>query len=234
MVHHINGDKADNRLENLITVGRAVSTAIHHGARHIHPDDLEHQRRERASYVEESAKRIRILKQYVDWLQDNGYPRACLESLPLSFIKSATWRKGANEHLHISARGKGYYSNHYWVVLLEPTGESFRLESFNESYERRHGYPYGQKPDFEMPGFEEKCDGCSYDGEPPCDDFHPGPYCFGSTEVKVAVCSNCLFEGTEECPLLGLDMTQAESISSCAKYVEREVDRDRPPNLPKD
>lgn len=211
-VHHINGDKTDNRLENLVTVSRKVNDAIHHGARDFHPDDLQHWKQRNPDYVSKAFDRLEVLKKYIDWLRENGFKNACLESLPLHEIESNRWRIGLNEELHFSTYRKRNYQNHLWVALLEPTGIIYEKQSFEEIYKKKWGRSY-----FDDGYEEEKCVDCPYDSDPPCGDYTPGPYCISQTEGDQS-CINCMFNSTEGCPFF--EIGNAEEIQSCSQWHE--------------
>ncbi|MHA1637853.1 MAG: hypothetical protein ACTSUB_07550 [Candidatus Thorarchaeota archaeon] len=191
-VHHINGDKTDNQLENLVTIARRVNFVIHHGARDFHPKDLHHWERKDSEYVKKSADRHELLKKYIVWLQKHGFPNACLESLPLSELASGRWKRGANKDIHFSMYRRRGHHNHYWVALLEPTGLSFEKQSFEESYRERYGRPYGVR---DYDGFEE---------------IHE--------EDNEATCQNCMFNGTEGCPFM--DIGDGEKPHRCDQWHE--------------
>ncbi|MFW9889721.1 MAG: HNH endonuclease [Candidatus Thorarchaeota archaeon] len=172
-VHHINGDKKDRRLENLVTVSRKVSTSIHHGTRDFHPDDLLYWQQRNPDLVSKSAARLDFLKNYVKWLHANGYPQACIESLPFHVLAGDEWRIGLNKHLHFSSYGRRSYNVNHWVVFLEPTGLSYETRKFEDLYKERYGRSYALRYEFE----EQKCVDCPHEGIPPCGDYHYGPYC---------------------------------------------------------
>jgi hypothetical protein len=154
LVHHINCDKSDNNLDNLVTIARRLSIAIHNGVRDPHPTTIEHWRRTgKEDLPGKNEERIRILEEYVHWLQSNGYQKACIESIRCEVLRSGMWAKGNNKHLKFSTRGKKAYAN-YRVAMLEPSGFNSKPVSFQDWYEKRYGRKYGQKYD-EVSDFED-------------------------------------------------------------------------------
>ncbi len=194
-VHHINGDKTDNQLENLITVSRRVNDAIHHGARDFHPEDLQHWTQRGPEYVKRSIDRYELLEKYIAWLQEHRFPNACLESLPLSELATGQWKRGANKDIHFSMFRKRSYQNHYWIALLEPTGLSFEKISFDESYQKRYGRSYTDYDEDEL-DFEDNVQE---------EEFEP-------------TCQNCMFNGTEGCPFM--DIGDEEKPQRCDQWHE--------------
>jgi len=207
-VHHINGDKAERRLENLVTISREVNNAIHHGARDFHPDDVRYWESKNPEYVAEAATRLELLKKYVRWLRTHGYQSACLESLPLNVLNSKKWRTGANKDIHFSMYRRRNYQNHFWIALLEPTGLVFEKQPFEDIYKKTHGRSYSYSD------YEEKCEACPYEGEPPCGDYHIGPYCYYGRQS----CASCRLDGTDQCPYAGKEHGEHTRVSICSKW----------------
>ncbi len=208
-VHHINGDKTDRRLENLVTISRQVNDAIHHGSRDFHPEDGRYWEGKNPEYVAKATTRLELLKVYVKWLRTHGYQSACLESLPLSALNSKKWKTGANKDIHFSMYGKSSYHNHFWIALLEPTGLVFEKQSFGDAYKKAHGHSYHSYSDY-----EEKCGDCPYEGEPPCGDYHGGPYCVDGRQS----CASCRLNGTDKCPYAGMEHGENTRVSICSKW----------------
>ena len=107
----------------------------------------------------------------------------------------------------VSKRFRGSYN----IVVLKPTGH--RGEP--EVYLPRTSY-YD-----EIEGFEQKCEDCPHEGDPPCGDFNPGPYCFPAQEVdENPSCNNCMFNKTEGCPFIDIDQGDNGRPQICDQWHE--------------
>ena len=118
VVHHIDGDRSNNDLTNLISLSKEVHKAIHNGARAYVGEDLKHWEQTKPEYASELKKRVEYMDKYVEHLRMRGYEQACVESIPGEILFGR--QKLCNE-LNISPvqkRSKGWYR----VVVLKPTG----------------------------------------------------------------------------------------------------------------
>ena len=154
-VHHIDGDRTNNRLDNLVTLSKKIHQTIHNGARAYAEDDSIYWNQRNPQYIMGLDRRMELMEKYVAYLKRVGYTDATIECI------SGYVLFDPRNHFNIRTRQKrvdGWYN----IVVLHPTGH--------------HGEPEAYVPWDEYD--EGKCEHCPYEGEPPCGDFHPGPYCF--------------------------------------------------------
>jgi hypothetical protein len=129
-VHHIDGDRSNDQINNLVTLSKEVHDAIHNGARAYTENDMRYWDKARPDYTKELRKRIAFMQQYVEYLHKMGYVKACMESIlgRVLFGKENPCMK-----LHIRSRGKKR-DGWYWVVVLEPTGYHSEPEDYKSPY----------------------------------------------------------------------------------------------------
>lgn len=118
VVHHIDGDRSNNDLTNLISLSKEVHKAIHNGARAYVGKDLKYWEQTKPEYVSDLKKRLEYMEEYVEHLRMRGYEQACVESISGEILFGS--QKLCKE-LNISPvrkRSRGWYR----VVVLKPTG----------------------------------------------------------------------------------------------------------------
>jgi hypothetical protein len=158
-VHHIDGDRINDRLDNLVTLSKEIHQAVHNGARAYAGSDLVYWSRRDPQYVQRLEMRMDYMEKYVAYLKKSGYDDARIECI------SGYDLYELEKHLNIRTRQKRV-DGWYYVVVLQPTG--------------CHGEPKEFVPKtsyFDFDDIEQKCEDCPHEGDPPCIDFHPGPYC---------------------------------------------------------
>lgn len=204
-VHHIDGDRNNNALDNLVTLSKGVHQAIHNGARACHEDSLMYWERRTPQYVAKLNKRMDYLSRYAEYLRSSGYSEARIECVSGEVL----FLHGLSKKLNISPVKKridGWYN----VVVFEPTGH--RGEP--EANALRNGHSDWTD---EM---EQKCEDCPYEGEPPCGDYHPGPYCLSSPRVRdEPSCDNCTLRETERCPFFDTEQGDDEKRQICDRWI---------------
>ncbi len=118
VVHHIDGNRANNDLRNLVTVTGDVHKALHNGARAYSDNDLISWKKRKPEYVAELKKRMGYFIKYVEYLHSVDHPTACIESITAYELVDP---EGPCVYLRFSPvkkRREGLYH----VVVLQPTG----------------------------------------------------------------------------------------------------------------
>ena len=130
-VHHIDGDRSNNEMDNLVTLSKEVHLAIHNGARARASRDLEYWTTRNPDYVSILKKRMDYMQRYVAYLNKKGYREARIECIP-------GWILFGPDHLcrnlNINPRRKqmkGWYS----VVVLQSTGLHEEPKEYRPKYE---------------------------------------------------------------------------------------------------